>query len=228
MNRSPRQSTPCRHRGFTLIELLVVVSIVALLVALLLPALASARDAAKKVQCANHVRQLGFALECYQQDFKGYIIPLIDLDWRNWCALANTQPWGLDAYLNSNRDVFVCPSTPLEPYNTVSIITHYGINSLNSSGGHRYSVNMQSSNFVTLGRFQNLMYPNRTIGFVDSNHDNVRADYKAHTPGEVSYVHMDTGNLWLSDGHVDSRKATDALDTFSFQPAGTGYTFLTK
>jgi prepilin-type N-terminal cleavage/methylation domain-containing protein/prepilin-type processing-associated H-X9-DG protein len=73
-SRTVRASHPA-HQAFTLIELLVVIAIIAILASMLLPALGSAKEAARRISCLNSMRQLGLSLRLYVDDNEGRFPP---------------------------------------------------------------------------------------------------------------------------------------------------------
>lgn len=84
MNEALRLRRKSNHKAFTLIELLVVIAIIAILIALLLPAVQQAREAARRSQCKNNLKQLGLALHNYHDVHNSFPVGNYACCWGTW------------------------------------------------------------------------------------------------------------------------------------------------
>jgi len=145
--RTPRSRVRCLRGGFTILELLTVIAIVAVLLGLLLPAIGSAREAARRLQCTNHLKQIGLALHNYHDQFRclppgvqfepsdqaAYswavsLLPFLDqsaLGYQVDRGVPIESPGNLLAR-QTTLAVFLCPSDITEPIFPLYPATYYG------------------------------------------------------------------------------------------------------
>lgn len=180
-----------RRRGFTLVELLVVIAIIGILVGLLLPAVQAAREAARRMQCSNNLKQLGLAMMNYESTHRKFpMAGMVDAD---FSVQARLLPYVEQSNLNNLLDyslpaftgpynakvpnpafvkafatplpLFLCPSDAAPSVTTLTVNgTAY------SYGGLNYMVSYgsgTSTNYDLRWRADGIVHQRSTKGFRD-------------------------------------------------------------
>jgi prepilin-type N-terminal cleavage/methylation domain-containing protein/prepilin-type processing-associated H-X9-DG protein len=117
-------SRACPRHAFTLVELLVVIAIIGLLVALLLPAVQMARQSARRIQCANNLRQIGLAMHMYCDTHEGRF----PQSSHNTSRLESTWIYTLAPYMENVDQVRICPEDPKRQERLADKGTSYVLN----------------------------------------------------------------------------------------------------
>jgi prepilin-type N-terminal cleavage/methylation domain-containing protein/prepilin-type processing-associated H-X9-DG protein len=165
---SRREDLAPRARAFTLIELLIVIAIIAILAAMLFPALARAKEAARRIACVNNLRQLGISLKMYADDNEEAFPPRAVPIWME----------RLRSYYQAPA-VLKCPSDPLPP---AAEQRSYIINGWND----HFESTLSSTNWDAYKNYawpygmkeSSIPLPSETIAFGEKNTDS-------------AHVHMD-------------------------------------
>ncbi|OGV53247.1 MAG: hypothetical protein A2017_06170 [Lentisphaerae bacterium GWF2_44_16] len=205
-----RACHPTEILYFTLVELLVIITIIMILAGMLLPALKSAREKTRRINCAGNMRQIGICWNMYVQENNDYFVPYyypgVGYWFNNLSAIAGYNAGALSAKapLQPKRTVFCCPANNLLCMGTTPYYYAVGY-ALNMESGYKSStwviavprlprVNAPSTKIVVgdAGKTELDSYPT-IYNYIHYNGTVARIGYDVHYPH---------ANMLFVDGHV--------------------------
>lgn len=211
-------SNALQRNGFTLIELLVVIAIISILAAMLLPALNAAKEVAKGTTCLNNLKNMGFVLLNYADDYKGFIPKL------------NSPSVWLSYMDVGNSNIYKCPSVPYKP--APNAYQYYGAPFKPDYCPPGSTTKSTSDAWGSCWVLQKIKSPSATLFLADSAYPandgslvQIAFFWGLDTKQLVHLRHGNCASILAADGHVSrERDCWEFIKTFVNTADGTnGY-----
>jgi prepilin-type N-terminal cleavage/methylation domain-containing protein/prepilin-type processing-associated H-X9-DG protein len=187
-----------KRAGFTLIELLVVIAIIAVLISLLLPAVQSAREAARRAQCVNNLKQIGLAMHNYHTALGAFPMGSSIAPQNNSPGLAQSiwSAWSAQALMLSYLE-----QAPL--YNACNF-SWAVLEGSNFSGNANVAADSSTNQTVLFTNLSTFMCPSDPNVGQKQNNNSYAASYGATTTGLYNWTAAPSANMTMGESAADS------------------------